>query len=124
MKYIKSKKTGSVLRWQYPFNCAGCISSKGIVTTLFKTKHAIGSTSDNGAEILIHIGMDTVQLEGKYFIAHVKQGGKVSAGDLLLEFDREKIREEGYNLITPVIITNSADVKQIDTTRERTVSEK
>ncbi|AYV68186.1 PTS beta-glucoside transporter subunit IIABC [Niallia circulans] len=96
----------------------------GIVTTLFKTKHAIGITSDNGAEILIHIGMDTVQLEGKYFTAHVKQGDKVSAGDLLLEFDMEKIREEGYNLITPVIITNSADYKQIDTIKERTVSEK
>ncbi|MEJ9301660.1 glucose PTS transporter subunit IIA, partial [Niallia circulans] len=96
----------------------------GIVTTLFKTKHAIGITSDNGAEILIHIGMDTVQLEGKYFTAHVKQGDKVSAGDLLLEFDMEKIREEGYNLITPVIITNSADFKQIDTIKERTVSEK
>ncbi|AYV73422.1 beta-glucoside-specific PTS transporter subunit IIABC [Bacillus sp. PK3-056] len=96
----------------------------GIVTTLFKTKHAIGITSDNGAEILIHIGMDTVQLEGKYFTAHVKQGDKVSAGDLLLEFDMEKMREEGYNLITPVIITNSADYKQIDTIKERTVSEK
>ncbi|UQZ75749.1 PTS beta-glucoside transporter subunit IIABC [Niallia circulans] len=96
----------------------------GIVKTLFKTKHAIGITSDNGAEILIHIGMDTVQLEGKYFTAHVKQGDKVSAGDLLLEFDMEKMREEGYNLITPVIITNSADYKQIDTIKERTVSEK
>ncbi|WP_418789635.1 PTS sugar transporter subunit IIA [Niallia circulans] len=124
MKYIKRKKQALSAVGIIPSAGRTVSPVNGIVTTLFKTKHAIGITSDNGAEILIHIGMDTVKLEGKYFTAHVKQGDKVSAGDLLLEFDMEKIREEGYNLITPVIITNSADYKQIDTIKERTVSEK
>ncbi|WP_462411496.1 beta-glucoside-specific PTS transporter subunit IIABC [Neobacillus sp. Marseille-QA0830] len=96
----------------------------GVVTTLFNTKHAVGITSDNGAEILIHIGMDTVQLEGKHFTAHVKQGDKVSVGDLLVEFDIENIKKAGYQVVTPVIITNSADYSQIDTIKEKNVNEK
>ncbi|MBM7541080.1 beta-glucoside-specific PTS transporter subunit IIABC [Amphibacillus cookii] len=78
----------------------------GIVTTLFPTHHAIGIISDEGAEILIHVGMDTVKLEGKYFTAHVAQGDRVERGQLLLEFDGERIKEEGYSLTTPVIVTN------------------
>lgn len=81
----------------------------GTVVTLFPTKHAIGIVSDNGCEVLIHIGLDTVQLEGKYFEAYVKQGDKVKKGDLLVTFDKDKIINEGYNLETPVIITNYAD---------------
>jgi PTS system beta-glucosides-specific IIC component len=96
----------------------------GVVTTLFKTKHAVGITSDNGAEILIHIGMDTVQLDGKYFTAHVNQGDKVSVGDLLVEFDIEKIKAAGYQVISPVIITNSAEYNQIDSVKQKNVSEK
>jgi beta-glucoside PTS system EIICBA component len=96
----------------------------GIVTTLFKTKHAIGLVSDKGAEILIHVGMDTVKLEGEYFTAHVKQGDEVKVGDLLVEFDIEKIKEAAYNVITPVIVTNSSDYNEIeliktDAARER-----
>ena len=81
----------------------------GTVMTLFPTKHAIGLVSDNGAEILIHLGMDTVKLDGKYFEAHVKQGDKVKKGDVLVTCDVEAIKAEGYSMITPVIVTNTAD---------------
>ncbi|WP_047985502.1 beta-glucoside-specific PTS transporter subunit IIABC [Ornithinibacillus californiensis] len=96
----------------------------GTVTTLFKTKHAIGITSDNGTEVLIHVGMDTVQLEGKHFTAHIKQGDKVNVGDLLVEFDIEKIKEAGYQVVTPVIITNSADFKEVEVTEAKAIDEK
>ncbi|QDP41960.1 beta-glucoside-specific PTS transporter subunit IIABC [Radiobacillus deserti] len=95
----------------------------GTVTTLFKTKHAIGITSDHGAEVLIHIGVDTVQLEGEHFIAHIKQGDRVNKGDLLIEFDIEKIKESGYSLTTPVIITNSGSFQDIVTTKENEIRE-
>lgn len=78
----------------------------GKLTTLFPSLHAIGITSDDGAEILIHVGFNTVQLEGKYFKAHVKQGDNVKVGDLLLEFDIDAIKKEGYSVETPVVITN------------------
>ncbi len=85
----------------------------GIVQMIFKTKHAIGLKSEDGAEILIHIGMDTVQLDGKHFIAHVKDGDKVKVGDTLVEFDMDAIKKEGYELVTPVIITNTMDYLEI-----------
>ncbi|MEH7384619.1 beta-glucoside-specific PTS transporter subunit IIABC [Bacillus sp. JJ1521] len=78
----------------------------GTVTALFPTNHAIGITSDSGAEILIHIGMDTVQLEGKYFSAKVAQGDRVEKGQHLIEFEPEKIKEAGYIVATPVVVTN------------------
>lgn len=73
----------------------------GTVTTIFPTGHAIGLTLDDGRELLIHVGMDTVQLEGRYFTAHVAQGDKVTAGQLLIEFEPEKIRAAGFKTITP-----------------------
>ncbi|MFC6465242.1 beta-glucoside-specific PTS transporter subunit IIABC [Marinilactibacillus sp. GCM10026970] len=79
----------------------------GVVTTLFPSKHAIGLTLDNGIELLIHVGMDTVNLNGKYFDAKVAQGDSVKKGQLLLTFDIEGIKSEGYSVETPVIITNS-----------------
>ncbi|MCY8979968.1 beta-glucoside-specific PTS transporter subunit IIABC [Bacillus halotolerans] len=79
----------------------------GSVTTVFKTKHAIGITSDQGAEILIHIGLDTVKLEGQWFTSHVKEGDKVAPGDPLVSFDLEQIIAAGYDVITPVIVTNT-----------------
>ena len=85
----------------------------GTVQMIFKTKHAIGLKSQDGAEILIHIGMDTVQLDGKHFTAHVKDGDKVKVGDTLVEFDMNAIKNEGYELITPVIITNTMEYLEI-----------
>lgn len=81
----------------------------GVVTTLFPTHHAIGITSDSGVEILIHIGMDTVQLEGKFFTPHISQGDHVSIGQKLMSFDMKGIQDAGYSLTTPVVITNSAN---------------
>lgn len=81
----------------------------GTVTTLFPTKHAIGITSEEGIEILIHVGINTVQLEGKYFTESVKQGDTVKQGDLLVKFDINKIKEAGYQVTTPVIVTNTND---------------
>lgn len=88
--------------------------SDGIVSVLFPTKHAIGITSEGGAEILIFVGIDTMKLNGEYFISHVQQGDKVRQGDLLIEFDMQKIKAAGYTVTTPIVITNSeqyADVK-------------
>lgn len=81
----------------------------GVVSALFPTGHAIGITSDHKVEVLLHIGMDTVKLEGKYFHAKVEAGASVRTGDLLLEFEPEKIKEAGYDIVTPVLITNYAD---------------
>ncbi|MFT9487361.1 MAG: PTS beta-glucoside transporter subunit IIBCA [Tepidibacillus sp.] len=95
----------------------------GTVSVAFKTKHAIGLVSDHGAEILIHVGIDTVQLEGKYFTFHVKQGDQVKVGDLLVEFDIDKIKEAGYEVVTPIIVTNSANYKEVTTTSKKAVNE-
>ena len=91
----------------------------GIVTSLFPTGHAIAITSDDGCEILIHIGTDTVRLNGKYFTKKVQQGAKVKKGDVLVEFDIAGITKEGYSLITPIIIVNSHEYFDIvDTMNE------
>lgn len=76
------------------------------VSVLFPTKHAVGLVSDEGVEILMHIGMDTVNLNGKHFTAHVAQGDEVKIGDKLISFDMEAIQSEGFHVETPVIITN------------------
>ncbi|ADU95857.1 MULTISPECIES: beta-glucoside-specific PTS transporter subunit IIABC [Geobacillus] len=78
----------------------------GTVTALFPTNHAIGITSDEGTEILIHVGMNTVQLEGKWFTAYVEKGTRVEKGQLLIEFNMEKIHEAGLKTVTPIVITN------------------
>ncbi|MEH6937776.1 beta-glucoside-specific PTS transporter subunit IIABC [Bacillus sp. JJ664] len=93
----------------------------GTVSTIFKTKHAIGLIDENGAEVLIHVGLDTVQLDGKYFTAHIEAGDKVSVGDLLLEFDIEQIKLAGFQTITPVILTNSANYLDVFGTDKKTV---
>ncbi len=85
----------------------------GIIETAFPTKHAIGLTSDSGIELLIHVGMDTVKLGGTHFISHIEEGQKIKKGDLLLEFNPERIREEGYPTITPIIVTNSDDYSDV-----------
>lgn len=81
----------------------------GTVTVLFPTKHAVGIVSEEGVEMLMHIGMDTVSLDGKGFEAHVEQGDKVVVGQQLISFDMDVIKEAGLVTETPVIITNQDD---------------
>lgn len=86
----------------------------GQVTMVFDTKHAVSLQTEYGAEIIIHIGLDTVQLKGQYFEAHVSAGDKVKQGDLLIEFDMDKIKAEGYDVITPVIICNTPEFPKLE----------
>lgn len=86
----------------------------GVVETVFKTKHAIGLKSSEGIEILIHIGLNTVELNGKYFDTFVKDGDAVHAGDALISFDLEGIKQAGYDITTPVIVTNADDYSEIE----------
>lgn len=95
--------------------------TKGEVTLVFPTKHAVGLRTENGAEILIHIGMDTVSLAGKGFKSFVEVGDHVEAGQTLLEFDVNAIKAAGLPVITPVIVTNSDQFEDVLTTQERTV---
>ena len=85
----------------------------GMITAMFPTGHAIGMISNSGAEILMHIGMDTVQLEGRGFKPLIQPGDKVKKGQKLLEFDMDLIKEAGYSLTTPVLITNSGQFAQV-----------
>ena len=84
----------------------------GTVEFIAETKHAIGLKSDDGVELLIHVGMDTVKMNGKGFDVKTKVNERVKEGDLLLEFDRDEIQKKGYSLITPVVITNSNNFEQ------------
>lgn len=86
---------------------------KGTVSMVFETKHAIGLVSEDGVEVLIHVGMDTVQLKGEHFTSHVKQGDSINVGDLLVEFDKEAIADKGYELLTPIVITNSGQYADV-----------
>ena len=86
----------------------------GIVMTLFPTKHAIGLISDKGTELLIHVGIDTVQLDGKYFEAFVKQGDVVKKGQKLVAFDIKAIEAAGFNTQIPIIVTNTQDYSKVD----------
>lgn len=81
----------------------------GIVSSMFRTGHAVGLTSDEGAEVLIHVGLDTVKLDGQFFFPRVSNDQPVRVGDLLLEFDLEAIKAAGYDLTTPVLVSNSDD---------------
>lgn len=83
--------------------------SDGTVVTLFPMKHIIEAVSEAGPELLIHVGLDTVHLEGKYSENLVQQGEKMKQGDLLLRFDKERIEKGGYSLETPVIVTDYMD---------------
>lgn len=94
----------------------------GTIVTLFPTKHAIGIVSDDGIEMLIHFGIDTVNLNGQHFTAFIEQGMKVIQGDLLLEADIEKIKAAGYETQVPVIITNSFNYQNIELSSKEDVS--
>ena len=84
-----------------------CAPADGQISMVFPTGHAVGMQCDNGAELLIHVGLNTVELNGKYFTVHVKDGDKVKKGQLLLECDIEQVRQAGYPLTTPVLVTNA-----------------
>jgi len=86
----------------------------GIITQMFDTSHAVSLTSDEGAEILIHIGLDTVRLNGEHFTTFVKNGDSVKIGDKLIDFNLEAIAAAGYDIVTPVVICNSNNYKQFD----------
>lgn len=92
----------------------------GTITVCFPTGHAIGLKSKNGTEILMHVGIDTVNLQGKYFSPQIKVNDEVKKGQLLLTFDLEKIKEAGYETTTPVIITNSKDFNSIQIENQST----
>lgn len=96
----------------------------GEVVSLFRTKHAIGFQTDSGVEILIHIGIDTVKLDGQHFQAHVQAGSQVKKGDLLVSFDIEAIKQTGFEVTTPIIITNSDDYQKIQTIHQSETIEK
>ncbi|MDE6196060.1 MAG: glucose PTS transporter subunit IIA, partial [Erysipelotrichaceae bacterium] len=93
----------------------------GVVTTLFPTLHAIGLTSHTGVEILIHVGIDTVQMEGRGFVAHIKQGDIVEEGQPLLTVDLEEIEKAGFSTQTPILITNSKDMVDILPTENKEI---
>ena len=93
----------------------------GEITTLFPSLHAIGITSEKGVELLIHVGLDTVQLGGKGFKAYVKQGDKVKKGQHLLDFNIEEIKNAGYSVVTPVVITNTAEYLEVAETKSENV---
>ncbi|MGF7058504.1 PTS sugar transporter subunit IIA [Brassicibacter mesophilus] len=86
----------------------------GKIVQIFPTNHAIGLLADNGLEILIHIGMDTVELNGKGFERIIQSGDKVRVGDELIKFDRQFIKEKGKSIVTPVVITNMEKVDFIE----------
>lgn len=90
----------------------------GEVATIFRTKHVIGLKSTEGVELLIHIGIDTVELEGKFFTPHVQDGDTFKKGDLLLEFDKKAIEEAGYETIIPVIVTNTSNYLEVLASKE------
>lgn len=94
----------------------------GVVQMVADTKHAVGILSDGGAEILLHIGIDTVKLGGKYFTAHVKEGDRVNTGDLLITFDIDEIKKAGYNTVTPMLIGNTDDYSEVSLAAEGKVA--
>jgi glucose-specific phosphotransferase system IIA component len=95
----------------------------GTVEIMFETGHAVSIVSDEGTELLIHIGIDTVKLNGQFFKAYVKSGDKVSMGDTLIEFDEAQIKSAGYDTVIPIVICNSPNYTKIECTQAGTVKE-
>lgn len=85
----------------------------GTVTTVFPTGHAVAITTEEGAEILVHVGLDTVKLDGRHFEIQVSQDQKVKKGDVLVQVDLDKVKEEGFDIITPIIVCNSDEYSEI-----------
>ena len=85
----------------------------GKISMCIDSNHAVGIMSNAGTELLIHIGLDTVSLKGQHFKCHITEGAEVKQGDLLIEFDMEAVKAAGFDVITPVIVTNSFDFKEV-----------
>ena len=96
----------------------------GVITTFFSTGHAIGIQGDNGAEILIHVGMDTVSLKGEGFEPLVREGDRVKKGQLLLKFDMDVIKAHNLSVVTPDVVTNTDDLKAVNPISSGSVTEK
>ncbi|NLC75880.1 MAG: PTS glucose transporter subunit IIA [Clostridiales bacterium] len=88
----------------------------GTLESLYPTGHAYSISSEDGAELLVHIGINTVELKGKHYSVHAKQGQKVRKGDLLVEVDLDAVRGDGYDVVTPMIIMNSGDYSKMNKT--------
>ena len=93
---------------------AAVAPADGTVEMMFETKHAVSLKTEYGTEILVHVGLDTVNLKGKYYEAHVQAGDAVKAGDLLISFDIDQIKAEGYDVVTPVLVCNTDDYASVD----------
>ncbi len=91
----------------------------GSVTLVFDTLHAVAIKTTSGAELLFHLGLDTVKENGAGVEAHVSVGDEVKAGDVMISFDKEALEAKGYNLITPMILTNKAEFSSIDVATEK-----
>lgn len=102
--------------------CIVYAPENGTVSTLFETGHAIGLTLDGGAELLIHIGINTVALEGKFYKPLVSEGDRVSKGDALIEFNAVEIKKAGYDTVTPVIVANTDEYKSVTAIADGEVS--
>ncbi len=98
-----------------------CSPVNGTVTSVFDTKHAVCLVSDGGLEILIHIGIDTVNLQGKHFTTHVKDGDTVKAGQPLITFELEQVKKAGYDTVIPLVFTDPDHQIDMDSLRMRYV---
>lgn len=94
---------------------------KGSVSMVFPTGHAVGLMSEDGVEVLIHIGINTVNMNGEGFVAHVKQGDAVNVGDALVTVDLDAVKKAGYDTIIPVIITNTTTFQDVSGIANKTV---
>jgi PTS system beta-glucosides-specific IIC component len=88
--------------------------ASGKIVTLFPTLHALAIEKPEGVEVLLHIGLDTVKLNGKYFVAHCAEGDTIKQGQLLMEVNLDAVKSEGYDVITPIVICNTADMKAVN----------
>lgn len=93
----------------------------GVISTLFPTGHAVGITTDEGVELLIHVGLETVSLEGKPFTVHTEMDAKIKKGDLLLDADLKAIEEAGLKIITPMVVGNTDEFKEVEGMTDKNV---
>lgn len=95
----------------------------GKVAMMFETGHAVSLVSDDGVEVLVHVGLDTIKLKGEFYTIHAHDGDTVKIGDLLMEFDMDGIKNAGYDIITPIVICNTTDFASVNPISGGAVSE-